>query len=97
MVLVKMYSLGIKEEADKIFFKLSKKNKKQIETINKKIEKIRLNPLHEYKFLHKPLQNFNRVHIDTNFVLIFQIHHNKKTVEIHYFDHHDLIYKWRPT
>jgi YafQ family addiction module toxin component len=91
-----MYYLEVKEEADKIFFKLAKKNSKQLMIINKKIEEIRNNPNHIYKFLRRPLQTYNRVHIGTHFVLIFKIDHNSKTVIIYYFDHHDNIYQWRP-
>lgn len=93
---IKMYYLDIKEEADKIFTKLSKKNPKQLEIIDKKIQKLRENPYHIYKFLKEPLQTFNRVHIDNHFVLIFKINHELKSVIIYYFDHHDDIYKWRP-
>ena len=91
-----MYNLGIKEEADKIFKKLEKKNKKQLQIIHKKILEIRENPNHIYKFLTKPLQNFNRVHIDKSFVLIFKIKHEESILEIYYYNHHDNIYKWRP-
>lgn len=91
-----MYSLEIKEEADKIFYKLSKKNPKQLEIIAKKIEKIKENPNHIYKFLRKPLQAFNRVHIDEHFVLIFKIDHIIKRIIIYYYEHHDKVYKWRP-
>ncbi len=91
-----MYSLIIKEEADKIFRKLSKKNPKQLRIIWKKIEGIRKNPKHTYKFLRKPLQTFNRVHIDKHFVLVFKITHFNEEVTIFYFDHHDYVYKWRP-
>jgi len=91
-----MYNLKIKKEADKIFNKLSKKNPKQLEMIGKKIREIRENPTHVYKFLKKPLQRFNRVHIDNHFVLIFKIDYLRKTVVVYYFDHHDNVYKWRP-
>jgi len=91
-----MYSLEIKEEADKIFHKLLKKNRQQLEIIHKKIKGIKENPGHEYKFLKNPLQNFNRVHIDAHFVLIFKIDHIRKTVVIYYFDHHDKVYDWKP-
>ena len=91
-----MYSLEIKEEADKIFYKLSKKNPKQLEIIAKKIEKIKENPKHIYKFLRKPLQKFNRIHIDEHFVLIFKIDHIIEKVIIYYYEHHDKVYKWRP-
>ena len=90
-----MYDLLIKPEADKIFFKLAKKNKKQLGIISKKVEEIRTNPLHEYKFLRKPLQTYNRVHIDKHFVLIFKINHKSKLIEIYYYAHHDNVYKWK--
>jgi len=88
-----MYDLDVKPEADKIFKKLVKKNPKQLEIINKKIKEIRKNPKHEYKFLRKPLQTFNRVHIDKHFVLIFKIKH--EVVEIYFFGHHDEVYQWK--
>jgi len=91
-----MYSLEIKEEADKIFNKLSKKNSRQLKIIDKKIKKIRENPNHIYKFLRKPLQTFNRVHIDDHFILIFKIDHAREIITIYYYEHHDKVYKWRP-
>ena len=90
-----MYNLEIKDGADKIFQGLAKKNPKQLWIIDKKIKEIRENP-HGYKFLRNPLHGFNRVHIDSHFVLVFTIDHESATVIIHYFDHHDFIYKWRP-
>lgn len=91
-----MYNLRIKPTADKIFSKLAKKNKKQLLQVHKKIEEIRRNPTHDYKHLKKPLQTFNRVHIDGSYVLIFRIDHEEKTVEIWYYGHHDNVYNWRP-
>ncbi len=91
-----MYDLYIKPEADKIFQKLAKKNAKQLLIINDKIMEVRENPHHGYKFLRKPLAGFNRVHIDKHFVLIFKISHERKIVDIYYYDHHDNVYNWRP-
>ena len=91
-----MYDLDIKQEADDIFKKLVKKNRRQLEIIHKKIQQIRLNPTRIYKFLGNPLQTFNRIHIDNHFVLIFKINHQDRIIEIYYFDHHDNVYKWRP-
>ena len=90
-----MYFLDVKSEADKIFKKLSKKNPQQLMIINKKINEI-LNDPHRYKFLRKPLHGFNRVHIDKHFVLVFKVDHEKKVVDIYYYDHHDYVYKWQP-
>ena len=88
--------LNIKPEADKIFQKLSKKDSKQLIIIDKKITEMRSNPNHGYKFLRKPLNSFNRVHIDKHFVLIFKIDHTKRIVDIYYYGHQDNIYNWRP-
>ena len=90
-----MYDLDVKPEADRIFAKLAKKNPKQLEIIDKKVIKIRASPF-GYKFLRSPLQGFNRVHIDNSFVLIVKIDHERKVVEIWYYDHHDFVYQWRP-
>ena len=92
-----MYDLDIKPEADKIFRKMARKNPKRLRMIHKKIEEIRNNPSHQYKFLRKPMQNYNRVHINKHFVLIFRLDHKEETVVIYYFDHHDNVYKWRPS
>ena len=89
------YNLEIKEECDKIFQKLEKKDLKQLSIIGKKITEIRAAPF-GYKFLRKPFQGFNRVHIDSHFVMIFHIDHRQRLVTVHYFDHHDDVYKWRP-
>jgi YafQ family addiction module toxin component len=91
-----MYSLDIKPSADKIFKKISKKNPKQLKTIYKKIQEIQNKPDHKYKYLRHPLQNFNRVHINSHFVLIFSINHAEEVVTIYYFGHHDDVYKWAP-
>ncbi|MFH0860690.1 MAG: hypothetical protein V1921_05770 [Candidatus Altiarchaeota archaeon] len=91
-----MYLLDIKPEADRIFKKLATKNTRQLRTIDKKITEIRQNPCHKHKYLRKPLQTFNRVHIDTHFVLIFKIDHENKVVDVYYYDHHDKVYQWRP-
>ena len=90
-----MYDLEITEEAVKIFKKLAKKNRKQLEIIDKKNQEIREAPI-GYKFLRTPLHGFNRVHIDTHFVLVFDVDHEHRLVTIYYFDHHDNVYRWRP-
>ena len=91
-----MYSLEVKPTADKIFKKLAKKNKKQLIMIHKKIQEIRSEPKHDYKHLRPPLQNFSRVHINSHFVLIFNINYAEEIITIYYFGHHDDAYKWRP-
>ena len=84
-----MYDLEVKQKADKIFFKLGKKDPNRMQAINKKLNEICSNPFHEYKFLKKPLQKYNRVHIDKHFVLIFETNHKKRVIEVHNYGHHD--------
>jgi YafQ family addiction module toxin component len=87
-----MYKLIVRKSVETIFLKLIKKNQKQMEIIDKKIEEIRQNPQH-YKNLRKPLQHLKRVHIDKSFVMVFSIDESTKTVVIEDYDHHDNIYK----
>ena len=91
-----MYELKIKEKVRKLIFKLFRRDSVQYWNIKKKILEIQQNPLHSYKFLAEPLQGFNRVHITSNFVLIFKINHQNRIIEIHHYDHWDNVYKWRP-
>ncbi len=87
-----MYSYEFRKSVEKIFFKLAKKNPKQMDIIENKINEVIKNPNH-YKNLRKPLQNFKRVHIDKSFVLLFSIDQNKKLVIFEDYDHHDNIYE----
>jgi len=89
-----MYSYELRKSVEKIFFKLAKKNSKQLMIIEKKIQEIRENPQH-YKNLREPLQHLKRVHIDKSFVMVFSVDENKKHIIIENYDHHDNIYKWR--
>jgi len=86
-----MYSYELRKSVEKIFFKLAKKNPKQLLIIEKKIEEVRQNPQH-YKNLRKPLQHLKRIHIDKSFVLIFSVDENKRHIIIEDYDHHDNIY-----
>lgn len=85
-----MYSLKVRESVDKIFRKLKKRDKVQLEYIDKKIKEIRKNP-HHFKPLRKPMQNMRRVHIG-NFVLIFSIDEKSKTIMVEDYAHHDFAY-----
>lgn len=87
-----MYDYELRESLEKIFFKLSKKNPKQLKIIHKKIKQIIKNP-NMFKNLRKPLQHLKRVHIDKSFVLTFSVDEKNKKVIFEDFDHHDKIYK----
>lgn len=86
-----MYTCELRTSVEKKFFKLRKRNPKQLEIIWKKIEELLQNPSH-YKNLRHPLQNLKRVHIDKSFVLTFSVNETAKTVIIEDYDHHDKIY-----
>jgi YafQ family addiction module toxin component len=86
-----MYNLEVRESADKIFSKLAKKDKVSFEYINKKIKEIQENPYH-FKPLKAPMQNYRRVHIG-NFVLVYSIDENSKTIIVERYKYHDETYK----
>lgn len=85
-----MYSLEIEEEVSKTFKRLLKKDRKQLEAVNKKIEQMLLNPL-QFKPLRSPLEGLRRVHIGS-FVLIYKVLENPPTVKIVKYKHHDEAY-----
>lgn len=87
-----MYSYELRVAVEKTFFKLAKKNPKQLEIIYKKITEICENPQH-YKNLRTPLQHLKRVHIDRSFVLVFSVDEGRKHIIFEDYDHHDIIYR----
>jgi len=86
-----MYFLDTKPNIDKIFFKLEKKNPKQMQIIFKKIEQIVENPYH-FKPLKGDMHGARRVHIDKSFVLTYEIDEENKVVRLLDYEHHDKIY-----
>lgn len=86
-----MYSLEVVERVDKIFKKMEKKDPKQLEIINKKINQILKNP-YLFKPLKFPMQHMRRVHIGS-FVLVYDIDESRKIVTIRRYEHHDEVYK----
>lgn len=85
------YALKISEELDKKFCKLAKKSKVQLEAVNNKIDQILENPYH-FKPLRGDLHGARRVHIDSSFVLTYEIDEKNKVVNLIDYDHHDEIY-----
>jgi len=86
-----MYSLEIDVKLVEKLKKLEKKDRKRLETINKKVGQIRENPYH-FKPLRAPMQHMRRVHIDTSFVLIYSVDESRRVVILQDYDHHDNIY-----
>lgn len=60
------YKLNVSENLDLIFYKLSKKDKQQLDIINKKIDKILENP-YQFKPLTGNMKGIRRVHIGKSF------------------------------
>ena len=85
------YKLDVPEKLDLIFDKLSKKDKKQLDIINKKVDKILENP-YQFKPLTGDMKGIRRVHIGKSFVLTYEILENEKIVRLLDYDHHDRIY-----
>ena len=86
-----MYSLEVRESVDRIFFKLAKKNPKQMRIIDKKIKQVLENPYH-FKPLRAPMQHLRRVHIDKSFVITYSVDEQNEIVIIEDYDHHDNVY-----
>jgi len=89
-----MYSFELRKSLEKDFFKLAKKNPKQLLAIEKKInEIISCENVGHYKNLRKPLQYLKRVHIGKSFVLVFSVDEKNKNIIFEDFNHHDEVYK----
>ena len=86
-----MYSIVLKPNVEKIFSKLKKRNPKQLEIIFKKITHILENPYH-FKPLKGDMHGSRRVHIDSAFVLVYEIVEENKIVRILDYNHHSKIY-----
>ena len=86
-----MYTLELSEEVEKKFDKLAKRQKDTLRIIHKKIEQILDNPTH-FKPLRGDMYGARRVHIDSSFVLTYEILEEGKIVRILDFAHHDEIY-----
>jgi YafQ family addiction module toxin component len=86
-----MYALETREHVDRIFRKLARRNPNQMRAIGKKIEEILEDP-HRFKPMHFPLAGMRRVHFG-NFVLLFSVDEERRTVVIEDYEHHDRVYR----
>ncbi len=90
-----MFDFDLSDELKLILRKLSKKDQKKVEIVNKKIKEI-VNSDHQsidhYKNLRQDMKHLKRVHIDTHFVLTFRVNKEKNFILFVDFDHHDNIY-----
>ncbi len=93
-----MFSFSLSDELKIKIKALSKKDKKIVEVINKKIKQI-INSdeetINHYKNLKYDLSEFKRVHIMKSFVLLFKVFKEKNFILFDKFDYHKNIYKKR--
>jgi len=88
-----MYDYKTSKELDRIFKKLSKKDKILYEQILKKIDEIvKCYDISSYKNLRYNMKEYKRVHVG-HFVLIFRYNEKQNTIYFVNFRHHDDIYK----
>lgn len=83
-----IYSLQFSEISHK---KLKKLHKFQLRIIDKKIKKILKDPYH-FKPLKGDMYGARRVHIESSFVLVYEILESQKIVRILDYDHHEKVY-----
>jgi len=91
-----MFDFNLSDELKLKILKLSKKDKKKAEIINRKIKEIINNDfdsIDRYKNLRYELKELKRVRIEKNFVLTFKVYKEKNFILFEDFDHHDKIYK----
>jgi mRNA-degrading endonuclease RelE of RelBE toxin-antitoxin system len=88
-----MYALETREHVDRVFEKLARRNPAQLRTIGEKIEEILEEP-HRFKPMHFPLSGIRGVHFG-NFVLLYSIDEQRKTVVLEDYEHHDRVYRRR--
>ena len=89
-----MREFEIEVNLKRILSKLYKKQKRRYEIIMSKMDEVlTCENVEHYKNLRKPLQQFKRVHINSNFVLVFKYNKKIDMVIFYDFDHHDKIYK----
>jgi YafQ family addiction module toxin component len=85
------YTLDISDQLDNQFAKIRKKDRKQLDIIDKKVQEILKNPYH-FKPLRGDMHGARRVHISKSFVLIFEIDEKQKIIRLLDYNHHDSIY-----
>jgi YafQ family addiction module toxin component len=86
------YFLDIPEKLDKIFGKLAKKDRIQMEILKAKIEQIIEEP-HKFKPLRGDMKGARRVHIGKSFVLVYEIDEQSHAIRLLEYEHHDKVYE----
>jgi len=90
------FSFGLSDNLKTAIRALVKRDKARVIILNKKIKEIIScdeNSIEHYKNLRHGLNEYKRVHIDKNFVLIFKVFKKERYILFERLDHHDRIYK----
>ena len=90
-----MFSFNLSDGLKLTIRKLSKKDKKRVTLINKKIKDIIAcdeSSIQHYKNLRHDLSDYKRVHIDSSFVLFFRVFTKEKHITFTSLEHHDKAY-----
>ena len=86
------YKLLLSQTMERKLRKLERRNRVAFEAIGKKALEIIADP-YRFKPLRAPLFGKRRVHIDSNFVLVYSIDEPGRSVCLLDYDHHDRIYQ----
>lgn len=90
------FDFALSKELEETVEKLKKKDKRRLEILYKKINRILDSTGEEiahFKNLRYGLSDRQRVHVDKSFVLTFKVDLEKNFIFFIDFKHHDLIYK----
>ena len=94
----KMFDFDLTDDLKAKLMKISKKDRKKSDIINRKIKEIVNSDsisIEHYKNLRYDLKEFKRVHIDKSFVLTFKVDIPNNFILFVDFDHHDTVYRKR--
>ena len=90
-----MFDFDLTDELKVILRKLSQKDRKKVEIINRKIKEIigcDSKSIDHYKNLRGDMKHLKRVHINSHFILTFSVDKEKNFILFVDFDHHDKVY-----
>ena len=90
-----MFDFDISDELKLLIRKLSKKDRKRIVILNKKIKEVINNDhkaIDRYKNCKYDLKDYKRVHIDKSFVLLFKVTKEKNHILFIKLGHHEDIF-----
>ena len=91
-----MFEFNLSDELKFVIKKLLRKDRGEVEIINKKIREIvksDKDSIQHYKNLKYDLKDYKRVHIDKSFVLVFKVDIANNFILFVDFDYYDKSYK----